>query len=175
MHLFFVCMATFLLFQTAWLVAYVSVGFTVITIILIVIFFLAYPNRRKGDTPFTESEGAIFGCVIILSIAITVYMLSDSEDYIDYMEANIRRLEVIKDCNPNLTEKEAEIIAENIGIIDYMPLFLDYRAKKNVEKENLKMEQWTTEKRQQKTEEEKNKKLLDDFLSKKCNQGAEKC
>ena len=88
------------------------------------------------------------------------------------------KLEVIKDCNFNLTEEEIKIIAENINIIDYMPLFLNYRAKKNAEfkeKERLKKEQLAIKEKQQEIKKEQDKKLLNDFLSKKCNSKDEKC
>ena len=60
----------------------------------------------------------------------------------------------------------------------YNLLCLDYRAKKNTEfkeKENLKKEQLKIKEKQQKLKKEEDKKLLNDFLSKKCNQGDEKC
>ena len=171
-----------LLFMLAAFAVYISRWFFLLCPIYGIIFAkYALPKQesRYSDKLFaTYRQDTIFFSFMFLSPLIAYLIIGTSENHIDLLEANDYRLKVIKDCNPNLTEKEAEIIAENIGIIDYIPLFLDYRAKKNVEleeKENLKMEQWATEKRQQKIEEEKNKKLLDDFLSKKCNQGAEKC
>lgn len=159
---------------------YISHWFALLDIpCAIILGLIIAKNNSNFDKLFaTYKQDVIFFSFMFFFPIITYFIFKTSENHIALIEANEYRLEVIKDCNSNLTEEEIKIIAENINIIDYMPLFLDYRAKKNAEfeeKEKLKKEQLAIEEKRQKLKKEKDKKLLNNFLSKKCNSKDEKC
>ena len=152
---------------------------------LIMLFaFLLIPKRANLSlTDYELDFYLIFSTICLMfSVLITWSMVVKEPNYINYGEINDYKLEVIKDCNSNLTEREVKIIADNIGIIDYMPLFLDYRAKKNAEFEEKRRLEIKSQKKAEREirkaeriQRKKDKELLNNFLSKKCNQGDEKC
>ena len=158
--------------------AYISYGFMLLGAFCAIALgiIIAKNNEKYSDKIFaTYRQDGFFVWTMFLFPIITYFIFKTSENHIALIETNKYRLEVIKNCNPNLTEKEAEIIAENISIIDYMPLFLDYRTKKNAEFEKLKKEQLAAKEKQQEIKKKEDKKILNDFLSKKCNSKDEKC
>ena len=174
------CMMIILLSILTPFSCYISYYFALPAILCAIILgCIIAKNNDDFDKLFaTYKQDIIFFSFMFFFPIITYFIFKTNENHIDLLETNKYKLEVIKDFNSNLTEEEVKTIAENIGIIDYMPLFLDYRTKKNTEfekKEKIKREQLAIEKRQQELKKEEDKKLLDNFLSKKCNQGDKKC
>ena len=175
------CMMIVLLSILTPFSCYISHWFALPTMLCAIILGLIIAkNNDDFDKLFaTYKQDTIFFSFMFFFPIITYFLFKTSENHIDLLETNEYKLEVIKDCNSNLTEEEeVKIIAENIGIIDYMPLFLEYRAKKNAEfeeKEKLKKEQLKIEQKQQELKKEEDKKLLNNFLSKRCNSKDEEC
>ena len=93
--------------------------------------------------------------------------------------------EVIKFCNPNLTNSEIKIIKDEITFFEYLPIFLEFQEHKNALSEKQRKadikaykkaerEKKLAEKQAKKAEKEKRQQIKKDFLSQKCK-GAEKC
>lgn len=93
--------------------------------------------------------------------------------------------EVIKFCNPNLTNSEIQIIKDEITFFEYLPIFLKFQEHKNALSEKQRKadikaykkaerERKLTEKKAKKAEKEKREQIKKDFLSNKCK-GIEEC
>lgn len=93
--------------------------------------------------------------------------------------------EVIKFCNPNLTNSEIQIIKDEITFFEYLPIFLKFQEHKNALSEKQRKTdikaykkaeraEKRAKKQAEKAEKERKQQIKKDFLSQKCK-GAEKC